>query len=105
MWFKKKGTLTPPEDLLVQLKVDTTGYSDIDRYKDFKATFATPAGKRVLHQLLRWSHIWQSSMAEDALTMAFSEGERNLGLKILATLSYEPQEKAGKQTTKHRREQ
>lgn len=85
--------LIPPEELLIWFRASQDlqePYADLDRYRDFKAVFESPAGKRVLRQILQWAHIWQSSMNENAMKVMFSEGERNLGLKILATLSYEP---------------
>lgn len=41
-------------------------------------------GRVWVHSLLEACHVWRSSFAIDALAMAFSEGERNIGLKITA---------------------
>jgi len=75
-----------PAPMLMALPDDK--YSDIDRLRDFQIVFGTPQGQRVLSQILRWSHLWHSSMSQSATDMAFAEGERNVGLKIIAALSY-----------------
>jgi len=43
-------------------------------------------GRAWLHAVLERTHIWRSSFALDALAMSFAEGERNIGLSILADL-------------------
>ena len=61
--------------------------AEADRVRDFKQLFETPQGQRVLNQVLEWCHIMQTSMHKEAMVMAFQEGERNIGLRIMATLN------------------
>lgn len=68
--------------------------SDMDRFRDFRAVFmGNEQGKRVLRDILEWGHVWQSSMAPDPNQVMFSEGERNLALKIMAAVHNEPVER------------
>ena len=66
---------------LNQLKID-------ERIKDevLKKLLETREGRSWVHALLERTHIWRSSFALDALAMAFAEGERNVGLYVLADL-------------------
>jgi hypothetical protein len=80
-----------PEGLLRELTAGSGAYTEMDRYREFRSVFLdTEAGRRVLHQILAWGHIWTTSMSQTPHEMAFSEGERNLGLKILAAVEVEP---------------
>lgn len=67
--------------------IDSETYTDMDRYRDFKNTFGTPAGRRALATILKWGHIYRTSMAPNTNDVIFSEGERNMALKILAGLT------------------
>lgn len=53
---------------------------------DVEAILKLPEGRRFLWKLLCDCHIFQTSFSQNALTMANWEGERNVGLKIWATL-------------------
>lgn len=44
-------------------------------------------GRRFIAALLEASHVFRSSFAPDALAMAFTEGERNQGLKVLSRIT------------------
>jgi hypothetical protein len=81
-----------PDTFLRELKAAQLGsYSRMQRYRDFRAVFlGTSEGKRVLWQLIHWAHIYQSNMNEDPSIMAFREGERNMGLKVMRTMNTEP---------------
>lgn len=49
------------------------------------------AGRRVLYQILNWSHLWGTSfVAGEPDSTNFREGERNIGLRILAALRSDP---------------
>jgi len=83
-WIIAKWAKDPD---LRDLMVDTTNYTNWDRYRDFHKVFGTPEGGRVLDQILKWGHVLKTSMNKDVNNVLFSEGERNLALKILAGLT------------------
>lgn len=45
------------------------------------------AGRRWLYNLLSFCHAYESSFRTNALAMAYAEGERNVGLKIIADIT------------------
>ena len=45
-----------------------------------------PGGRRWLWAMLSECHIWQTSMAGNALRLAFLEGERSQGLRLLGEI-------------------
>lgn len=47
---------------------------------------ADPAGRRWLRELLANCHVWQTSFATNALRMAAAEGERSVGIFVLAEM-------------------
>jgi hypothetical protein len=93
-------------DLLDQLSslAAPENYNPKDRYHDFKRTFSTDEGKRVLREILSWGRMFKPSIQGapiDPYLMAIREGERNLVLRLLATVYIEPPEPKTRQT--HRR--
>jgi len=54
--------------------------------EDLKWVLSDPRGRRYLWKLLESFHIYQSSFAQDGSFMAYLEGERNAGLRILNEL-------------------
>lgn len=76
----------------------------LDAYRDFREVFlGSERGKRVLNQIMSWGHTMRSTADEDAARMAILNGERNLSLRILATIEVEPQPRpatATRRTTK-----
>lgn len=74
-------------------------YTEIDRYRDFRKVFSTPEGKRVLSQIMEMTHIYAPSVPEPEVLGGapnpnltyFREGERNVGLRIIATMNAEPE--------------
>jgi len=67
-------------------------YSDADRHRDFRAVFlSTPEGRRCLYQIFEWAHVFHSSVVPgDPYMSHFQDGERSIGLQILAVLNAEP---------------
>jgi hypothetical protein len=53
---------------------------------DLKWLMGDPRGRRIARRLLERSWLWSSTFTGDALGSAFREGERNVGLKLLARL-------------------
>lgn len=53
---------------------------------DYAETFGTRNGKRVLWHLLQGCHLFSPTYTGDALSGAFREGERNVGLRILSMM-------------------
>jgi len=68
------------------------GYDEDDRRRDFHAVFfGSDAGKRVLHEILAWSHLFASTFVPgDSHATHWREGGRDVGLRILAALNSEP---------------
>lgn len=57
---------------------------------DFKATFSTPHGKRVLRRLMKNTGFEQTNfVAGDAYATAFNEGGRNVIIYILSQLKFD----------------
>ncbi|MEQ8193819.1 MAG: hypothetical protein RIB59_04955 [Rhodospirillales bacterium] len=83
-----------PEAFLAGLREAALGrrYTKIDRYRDFRAVFlATRQGRRVLWQILEWAHVYRSvAVRGDSHQTYFRDGERNVGLRILAVTNAEP---------------
>jgi hypothetical protein len=52
--------------------------------EDLAEVLATEGGRRLVWHLLESAHCFHSSFAADAMLTAFREGERNLGLMLLA---------------------
>jgi hypothetical protein len=48
---------------------------------------AEPSGREYIYDLLASCHIYSTSFAHNALTMAFAEGERNIGLRLGADIT------------------
>ena len=67
-------------------------YTDADRYRDFRRVFlGTAEGRRCLYQIFDWAHVFHSSVAPgDPYMTHFQDGERSIGLQILAVLNAEP---------------
>jgi len=87
-----------PAELLTELakSFPEDGYSNTDRYRDFRRTFlGSPEGRRTLYAILGWSHVNGLSFNpfkadEPANAVAFREGERHIGLQMLAVMVEEP---------------
>ena len=72
------------------------GYSPIERYRDFRKVFGTDEGKRVLREILSWGRMFRSPVLGkpiDPYAMAVAFGERNMALKLMATVHTEPPDK------------
>src|SRR5580765_5047525 len=48
---------------------------------------STPDGRAYFHDLLVSCHIFSTSFAPNALSMAFNEGNRNVGLRLAADIT------------------
>lgn len=65
-------------------------YTRMDRYRDFRRVFGTEDGKRVLWQIFEWTHMFRPIAVKDPHDTYRRDGERNIGLKILAMMNAEP---------------
>ena len=87
------GLLPGPDSLFDALAAARAGrdYTDEDRRRDFRAVlYGTPAGRRVLFEILAWSHLFASTFVPgDACATHWREGGRDVGLRILAALAPE----------------
>ena len=83
-----------PELLFAELGRARRGvaYAREDRRRDFQAVFfGSEAGKRVLYEILAWSHVFASTLVPgDSHATHWREGGRDIGLRILAALNPEP---------------
>ena len=72
------------------------GYSPVERYQDFRKVFGTDEGKRVLREILAWGRMFRAPVLGkpiDPYAMAVAFGERNIALKLMATVHTEPPDK------------
>ena len=73
------------------------GYTAKERFADFRRLFtSTPEGKRVFAEILSWGHMLKPSLITapiDPYYTHIKEGERNMSLRLLATINNEPREK------------
>ena len=95
--------LTSSLDLILGLK-KTDQYHPMDAYRDFRKVFlGTDEGKRVLREILSWGRVFRSPTFGnpiDPYAMAVTFGERNMALKLLATINHEPRPQATTATRK-----
>jgi hypothetical protein len=72
-------------------------YLPKDRYHDFnRVLLGSEEGKRVLREILSWGRLFAPSLMGkpiDPYAMAVREGERNMALRLLATVYNEPPER------------
>jgi hypothetical protein len=54
---------------------------------DLKWLMSNKRGRRFVHRLLERAGVWRLSFNTNALSMAFNEGTRNEGLRLLAQLT------------------
>ena len=57
---------------------------EVERIDTVRTLMATTGGRRWVHDLLVRCHVFASSFSLDAKEMAFREGERHVGLHVLA---------------------
>lgn len=81
-------------DALRPVKPGRAGYTHLDRYRDFKTTFDSPEGKRVLSQIIDLCEgpvIREDELTNHALLAARAWGRR-IGVLILQHASVPPPE-------------
>lgn len=79
------------------------GYSPVERHRDFQKVFGTEDGKRVLREILSWGRMFRSPVLGkpiDPYAMAVAFGERNIALKLMATVHTQPTDKPPTQRKK-----
>lgn len=90
-------------DFLASLP-STTGYTPNDRFHDFRRVLNGSAeGKRVLAEILSWGHMLRPDVISSPIDPYHSHiliGERNLALRLFATVNNEPKPKPQQATTK-----
>lgn len=90
--FTRKGR-PDPDAFFAELRAvyPGRGYTNLDRYRDFRAVFlGSDAGKRVLYEILSWCRLFRAAATFDSNKAFFREGERNIGLRIMASMNAEP---------------
>ncbi len=98
-FFRRSAVGNPDPDafqarLAAAFGIDPRRYPPDRLHRDFAAAFLRDrAGRRALHKILEWGHLYQPVfVAGDPHGTAFRDGERNLALRILAALNAEPEE-------------
>tara|TARA_R100000664_G_C2740293_1_gene128898 strand:+ start:97 stop:348 length:252 start_codon:yes stop_codon:yes gene_type:complete len=59
---------------------------------DYSIVFNSPEGRRVLHDILKNTHILEPTFSTDSIQMAFNEGARNEALRVLSILQFKPED-------------
>ena len=79
---------------ITHVQVHKDGYTKRDRYSDFRVTFASDAGKRVLSQLIAYTEGQPIVEAEvnNVNSILFRAGKREVGLWVIKMLNAEPLE-------------
>ncbi len=63
------------------------GYGAVERRRDFRSVFATPAGRRVLWSLLDWCGLFRPvAVKGDPYETYHRDGRRDIGLRIIRAL-------------------
>jgi hypothetical protein len=71
-------------------EIKKKGYTDRQRITDYRATFNTPEGVRVLNDLIFRHYILESTVNIHAVNMAHMEGQRDVVLGILNFMQLKP---------------
>lgn len=83
------------------ISLPTGKYSAKDRYTDFRRVLmGSDEGKRVLGEILSWCHMFKPSVMGspvDPNAVLVREGERNIALRLLTTITKEPPQLRDKQ--------
>ncbi len=110
-WPWRRPGNPDPEAFLAELARSHPGgrrYTNIDRYRDFRVVFLdSDRGRRVLFEILGWGHVFKPSapLARfEANKTFFHDGERNIALRIMATMNAEPSVKPTKATNVEKQE-
>lgn len=61
-------------------------YDRLDRVNEIKWIMGNEIGRRFMWRILEQAGVFRSTFSNDALTMAFAEGNRNEGLRQLAMI-------------------
>lgn len=94
-WLKELWGRPNLDALLKELSPHHPGdaYRAIDKYRDYRALFlGSDRGRRVLWDILILCRLYKTSMNQDSHLMAFNEGKREIGLRILGIMNAEPSE-------------
>lgn len=83
--------VSEPTDILEHEDADalarkTQGLRAHQEAEDFRWVVSTPQGRRVMWKLLSDAGVFRSVFSGDALVMAYNEGNRVAGLKLLVKL-------------------
>jgi hypothetical protein len=84
---------TDPYDSLLSAQTDehndTAKLEQHREVEDLKWLMSNKRGRRIVHQILSDAGVFRTSYIPgmDAMQTAFNEGKRNMGLKILATIT------------------
>lgn len=68
-------------------KEDLAAKKVLARISDYKQVFGSQAGERVLQDLMRFSGMLGDESAQDAFTISFNSGQRNIVKMILKNIN------------------
>lgn len=57
-----------------------------DEEKDWAWLLSTPRGRKMVADVLGWTGVFRTSFSTNGSEMSFREGQRNVGLRLLATI-------------------
>jgi hypothetical protein len=64
-------------------------YTDAMRAVDYKVTFGTETGRKVLTDIMLKGNVWNPIMASDPIEAARQEGARHLALHIASFIKFD----------------
>lgn len=67
--------------------------------EDYRITFGSPMGQRVLADILRRAGVMQTTFDAHPPTAAFNEGRRRIGLEIIEMINADPAPQQAMATT------
>jgi hypothetical protein len=70
----------------VKARARTAKQRESSKRSVIRQIMSSSEGRAWIHEVLSMSHVYSSSFSTNALTMAYSEGERNIGLRITADI-------------------
>lgn len=75
------------EEMRTEAQADKAKHEAQVEIDDLKWVLHTKRGRRFVFRLLNRAGVYRSSFNTNALTMAFAEGARNEGLRLLASIT------------------
>ena len=84
---------TETADAIRQARADADKLARLREVEDVKWLMSSKRGRRIVYRLLQQAGVFRSSFNTNAMQMAFNEGNRNQGLKLLADVTEQSPER------------